>query len=287
MDLIISGFSDEISADLDTQIKVVKRLGMKYISLRGVDEKNISKYSFEEFKEKVFPRLKKEDINVSSIGSPIGKIFIDDEKAFEEQLLELEELCKIANLLDCEYIRMFSFHIKEDEDFDKYKDKVIEKLKVFIEIAKKYNVVLIHENEKGIFGDIARRCETLFEELYSQHFKCAFDFANFVQCGENPENAYKMLEKYIAYIHIKDAKFDSKINVLFGTGDGKGEEILRDAIKKGYKGFLTLEPHLTYFASLKDIEKEEDVVQNDEKITGEKGYEMQFNALNDILSKIV
>ena len=37
--LMISGFSDEISSELDTQLDVVAKLGMKYISLRGIDGK--------------------------------------------------------------------------------------------------------------------------------------------------------------------------------------------------------------------------------------------------------
>lgn len=42
--IAISGFSDEISSELDTQLKTVSELGMRYISLRGVDGENISKY---------------------------------------------------------------------------------------------------------------------------------------------------------------------------------------------------------------------------------------------------
>ncbi|MGF6951716.1 hypothetical protein QF028_004221 [Neobacillus sp. B4I6] len=38
-DLLISGFSDEISASFDTQLEVVRKLGMQYISLRGINGK--------------------------------------------------------------------------------------------------------------------------------------------------------------------------------------------------------------------------------------------------------
>jgi len=38
-DLLISGFSDEISSDFDIQIEVVAKLGMRYISLRVLMEK--------------------------------------------------------------------------------------------------------------------------------------------------------------------------------------------------------------------------------------------------------
>src|SRR5919206_2997139 len=103
--LLISGFSDEISSDFDTQLEVVAKLGMRYISLRGVDGKNIGDFTVEEIKESVQPRLQRAGIGVSSIGSPIGKVFINDEEGFAKQKTMLDTLCQISNLLDCKYMR--------------------------------------------------------------------------------------------------------------------------------------------------------------------------------------
>lgn len=55
----------------------------------------------------------------------------------------------------------------------------------FISYAKAEDVVLLHENENDIYGDIASRCVDLFSELYSDNFKGVFDPANFVQCGQD------------------------------------------------------------------------------------------------------
>ena len=44
----VSGFSDEISSDFDTQLETVKSLGMNYISIRGVNDKNFSEYTIDE-----------------------------------------------------------------------------------------------------------------------------------------------------------------------------------------------------------------------------------------------
>ena len=74
--LLISGFSDEIAADFNTQLQVVKKLGMHYISLRGIDGRNIGDFTVDEIRDDVLPRLQKAEIGVSSIGSPIGKILI-------------------------------------------------------------------------------------------------------------------------------------------------------------------------------------------------------------------
>ncbi len=286
--LMISGFSDEISSDFDEQLKVVSDLGMHYISLRGIDGKSISEFSVEEIKENVLPRLQKSMIKVSSIGSPIGKVFINDEDGFKKQKATLESICQICNLLNCKYIRVFSFYIPKGDDADKYKYEVISKLKEFAAIAEKYDVVLIHENEKDIYGDILRRCKEILKEVESSNFKAVFDFANFVQCGEDTQKCYDELKDQIVYIHIKDAVTTDNQNVVAGTGEGKISQILVQAIDEGYRGFLTLEPHLVLFDSLKDLELEEasNVIKDNKGLEGKDGYRMQYEALLEILKNI-
>ena len=221
--IIISGFADEISPELDKQLQVVRELGMDHISLRSADGKGIAEYTAEEFAEKLLPRLDEAQVKISSMGSPIGKIQIDSEEDFEKQKAQLEEICKMCNMSGCRYIRMFSFYIPKDKNPDDYKDEVIAKLKEFVKIAEKYNVVLLHENEKDIYGDIARRCKVIFDEMPSPYLKAAFDFANFVQCKEDTKECWEMLKKHVVYIHIKDAVYTDNENVLCGTGDGKIE----------------------------------------------------------------
>ena len=64
-EITISGFYDEISSALSTQIAVLHELGETYMCPRNVDGKNIADYTFEEFKEKIFPVLKKEGVKTS------------------------------------------------------------------------------------------------------------------------------------------------------------------------------------------------------------------------------
>lgn len=287
-DLMISGFSDEISSDFDTQLQVVSELSMHYISLRGIDGKNIGDFTIEEIKEKVLPRLHKYAIGVSSIGSPIGKVFVNDEEGFAKQKLMLERLCHIAHLLNCKYIRIFSFYIPKGENADQYREAVISKLTEFAVIAGKYEIILLHENEKDIYGDIARRCSEMLSAVASPYFKAIFDFANFVQCGEDTQACYDLLKDEVVYIHIKDAVSTDSQNVVCGTGEGKIPEILAQAIESGYKGFLTLEPHLVLFDSLKDLELEDasEVIKDNKGLDGAGGYKLQYDSLIRIIKKI-
>lgn len=285
----ISGFADEICTDFEEQLQTVTKLGMHYISLRSANKKGIADFTVKEVKDELLPVLEKYQVRVSSIGSPIGKVGVEDSAGFEKQKKQLKEICEICKVLDCKYIRMFSFFIPEGKEVDLYYDGVIEKLNQFLDIAKEYDVILLHENEKDIYGDTKERCLKLFEAIQDPHFKAAFDFANFVQCKEDTEACWEALRPYIEYIHIKDAVTTDNENVVCGTGEGKIEQLLDRALnQEGYQGFLTLEPHLVLFDSLASLETTaaENVIKENKAKDGAEGYAMQYHALCEILERI-
>ena len=70
----ISGFSDEIDSNIIKQFTVLNKLGISYFEPRGVNGKNISQLTDEEA-EQLKKHMTEYGIKVSSIGSPIGKVF--------------------------------------------------------------------------------------------------------------------------------------------------------------------------------------------------------------------
>ncbi len=285
--VMISGFSDEISDVFEEQLRVVKSLGMEYISIRGVNGTNFSDFSEEDVNGYVLPTLKEYGVKVSSIGSPIGKIYIGDQDAYTHQLQTLEKLCHFAKLLNCRYIRIFSFYIPEGSNPLGFEKEVFDKLLSFVEIAAQHDITLLHENEKDIYGDTAARCKNLFDKVESEHFKAIFDFANFVQVGQNPTEAYDMLKPYVEYIHVKDARFEASFNVLCGTGDGNIEALLAKFLQEKYQGFLTLEPHLAMFGMLAHLELDEaEKVIGNSTLSGSEAYEQSYHALCEILQRL-
>ncbi len=279
--VIISGFADEIASSLDTQIEVIKKLGISHIEMRGVNGKPLVEHSLGEVR-KIKEQLDENAIKLSSVGSPIGKILITD--SFEEHFRLFEKTVEIAKIMETRYIRIFSFFIPEQENAEDYKEEVFNRMRRFIEYAKEHDVVLLHENEKDIYGDIAYRCEELMNEFYCDNFKAVFDFANFVQCGQDTKKAYEILKPYIAYIHIKDALADTGDVVPAGYGDGNVEEILKNLLKCGYNGYLSLEPHLSDFVGFSDLEQNES--KEKKKLTGEEAYTLAYESLNKILENI-
>ena len=277
----LSGFADEINPQLDEQIRVLKKLGMHYVEMRGANGKGLVEYPLDEV-EKIKEQLDENDIHLSSVGSPIGKIPITD--GFEEHFKLFCHTVNIAHVMEVPYIRMFSFFMPEGEDPEKYHDEVFRRVGRMADYAAKHNVILLHENEKEIYGDVADRCRKLMEEFYSDHFKAVFDFANFVQCHQDTKEAYEMLKPYIEYVHVKDAEWESGQVVPAGHGDGNVKEILKMLKKSGYEGFLSLEPHLADFAGFSALENGKS--EKKEKLTGEESFTLAHESLVKILGEI-
>ena len=67
-------------------------------------------------------------------------------------------------------------------------------------------MILVHENEKEIYGDIPRRCLDIVTSVASPNLQLAWDPANFVQVGVRPfTEGYAMLRPHVDYMQIKDA----------------------------------------------------------------------------------
>jgi hypothetical protein len=65
-----------------------------------------------------------------------------------------------------------------------------------IDIAKSAGVILCHENEAKIYGDIPERCLELMN-IFGGDLKCVLDMGNFVLEEVNPWDAYQTLKDHI------------------------------------------------------------------------------------------
>lgn len=281
----LSGFADEIDTDFDIQLKVLRECNISYMDLRSAYGINISEYSLEDAK-KLKLKLDQNHIKVSSIGSPIGKISITED--FSEHLKLFYHVVSLAKLFHTKYIRIFSFYIPEDMIPESYKRIVIERLKIMIAYAKEKGIILLHENEKGIYGDTICRCEELMNELYSDNFKAVFDFANFIQCNQDTLEAFHILRPFIEYIHVKDAFNQEHQIVPAGIGIGHISEIVTILQNDNYNGFYSLEPYLTEFVGLQQLERDNCRTNVAGDITnGRDSFLIAYDAFTEILKQIV
>lgn len=279
--IILSGFSDEIAPELDLQLAAIREWGLSHIELRAADGVNVSDFSTEKVKE-VKNKLAGAGVSVSSIGSPIGKIGMEED--FAPHLEKLKRTLEIQKELGAPYLRMFSFYIPQGRAPEDFREEVLDRVGRMAEEAGRWDSVLLHENEKGIYGDSAPRCKELLEAFYGPHFKAVFDFANFVQVGQQTLPAYELLKPYVEYVHVKDAQRGTGAVVPAGQGDGHVQDILTDLIGGGWKGFLSLEPHLTDFAGLAALEQ--DPQKRGSALDGKSAWKLALDSLQEILAGI-
>ena len=281
---LISGFADEIAQELTTQLENLKKLDMHYMEMRGVDGNNLIFHTPEKVKE-IKERLDAAGVALSALGSPLGKIGIDD--PFEKHFEEFKVAVEIAHKMDCRNIRMFSFYVPEGKGKE-YKGKVFERLGQFADYARENNVVLLHENEKGIYGEKAAECKEIMDAFRGEHFKAIFDFANFIQADQDTLEAYELLEEDIAYIHVKDAIKATGQVVPAGMGDGNVEAILKKLYANGFCGYLSLEPHLFNFTGFAGLEKGESSIGGGpaKVLSGEEAFALAHESLQKILMKM-
>lgn len=279
--VILSGFSDEIGPELDYQLETIREFGLSHIELRAADGVNVSDFSPEKVKE-VKNKLAGGGVSVSSIGSPIGKIGVEED--FAPHLDKLKRTLEIQKELGAPYLRMFSFYIPQGRAPEDFREEVLDRVGRMVEEAAAWDSVLLHENEKGIYGDNAPRCKELLDAFYGPHFKAVFDFANFVQVGQQTLPAYELLKPYVEYVHVKDAQWGTGAVVPAGQGDGHVKDILTDLIGGGWKGFLSLEPHLTDFAGLAALEQ--DPQKRGSALDGKSAWKLALDSLKEILAGI-
>ena len=269
MTVVLSGFADEISPDLNEQLAVLAAESLSHLELRSVWSTNVA--DLDDAQLTLFRRqLEESGVQVSAIGSPIGKIDID--APFEPELARLRRVADIADQLGTNLVRVFSFFMPDGHDPRPYRSRVIDRMHALAELAEEQGLVLAHENEKHIYGDRPERCADIIASVGSPALRATFDAANFVQCGVRPHaDAYELLRPYLEYVQIKDALTATGDVVPAGQGDGQVRETLAALRDSGFQGYLSLEPHLAASARFGGF-------------SGPAGFRLACRALKDLLA---
>ena len=288
LNFILSGFADEASKDLDGQIAALKRNGMSYFEPRGINGKNISDFTVEEAKE-LKAKLDAEGIKVSSIGSPFGKIEIDDD--FEPHFEKFKNTVEVAKILETKYIRMFCFFFTKGQSFEDNRDEVLRRVKTLADYSAQHGVYCCLENEKDIYGDTDDRNLDVLRHC-APNLYAIVDPANYIQCGVDPLAAYEKVAGFVKYLHVKDAYFENGEVVPAGKGDGHVAEIIKRFARNSGEKFLSLEPHLTVFDGLENLEPDNGTINAIEKkksyvySNSDESFDAAVSALKEILDSL-
>ena len=237
----LSGFGDEIDPDPRIQLAVLQALGADHIEVRSAWETNVVELTAGQLDD-LARLISERSMGVSAIASPIGKVDAADD--VEAELARLDRAIEAARILGARYIRIFSFYRADHKSPSDVRDQVLRNLRALADRAEREGVVLLHENEKEIYGDTPERVLDILESVGSDALRVAWDNANFVQVGVRPfTDGYAMLRPYLEYLQVKDALAATGAVTPAGEGDGELLETLTALRDDGYSGFVSLEPH--------------------------------------------
>jgi len=273
---ILSAFGDEIDEDLATQLDVLAANNIHHLELRaawGLNVLDLDAAQLARAKEMLDAR----GFNVSAIGSPIGKSPIDQPREYE--MARMEQAIRAAHTLDTSLVRVFSFYKPEKAHSpgrwqDNYREEIMERMSALTARAAQAGLTLLHENESDIYGDVPERCLDIHRTVNSPALRNAFDPANYVLCGVRPMlDAWPLLGELTAHVHIKDATFAERVVRPAGEGDGDVPGLLAALAERGYRGFLTLEPHLLFAGQYGGL-------------SGPDGMQVAANALRKVIAQL-
>jgi sugar phosphate isomerase/epimerase len=238
----LSGFGDEVDPDPVVQVAVLQALGARCIEVRSAWGVNVADLDDARLAE-LSRVLRERGQEVSAVASPVGKVPVEADP--DDEVGRLRRIAHVATTLGTPYVRIFSF-FTGDRKPDEVRDDVLLRMARLAAVAEDTGIVLLHENEKGIYGDTPQRVLDLVESVASPALKVAWDSANFVQVGvERPhDEGFALLRPHLEYLQVKDALTADGSVVPAGEGDGQVEATVAALAADGFTGFVSLEPHL-------------------------------------------
>ncbi|MFB6074411.1 MAG: sugar phosphate isomerase/epimerase family protein [Haloarculaceae archaeon] len=268
----ISGFADEIADPLDEQLAVLEEVGINHLDLRGVWGENLLDLP-EDRLDELERTLEERDLSVTSIGSPIGKIGI--EEPFEPHFERFEHALDLAERFDAPRVRVFSYYLPDGDDPADHRTAVLRRTRSIVDRAEETDVTLVLENEKDLYGDTPGRVRDILTAVDSPHLRAVFDPSNYLEVGVEPyPDALLQVIEYVEQVHVKDGRLGERGAIEpAGEGDGRFVETLSALRDRGFDGPLSLEPHLA-------------VAGSDYGYSGPEGYRTATAALRRVLDEV-
>lgn len=251
----LTGFADEASRDIDKQIAATQTLGWSAISTRMVGSSNIHDMPEDDFLHTA-DKLDAAGITVPEFGSAIGNWGKKISSDFAITLAEINRAIPRMKRLRTPMIRIMSY-AQEPWAADQDEHERFRRLREIVKRFADEGITAVHENCMNWGGFSAEHSLRLVEEVPG--LKLVFDTGNPVfQLDrskpepfpwQDPMEFWLKVKEHVAHIHIKDCINPVSDDVepeytMPGLGQAKLREIMTDANKSDYKGWIAIEPHV-------------------------------------------
>lgn len=283
--IILSALADEaaLQKTAEQQFAALAALGLQYYTVRFIDAGQGVKNVMQLTKGEIAHIRHLEDaygMNVTSIGSPIGKVKLVDVDdgtknryvPFKKYLKEVQQACDIAHAFETKLIRGFSFYHPKGSSVADHMQQAVDQLGQIAETCHRSDLTYGLEVEANLVGHSGQTCADLHKQVNHPALMLIYDGANIVTQGYNASECfeqYELMKKGLGWMHIKDYRNPPgtqktthvdeealKHFVPCDIGDTGHEMILRDfkehipkleakLKRRGIPGvFLDLEPHV-------------------------------------------
>jgi sugar phosphate isomerase/epimerase len=269
----LTGFADEAASDIDGQILATRALGWKYIEARNINGVNIHDLSEVEF-EHVAAKLEEAGIQVNCFGSAIANWATDIRQPFNQDLERVRRAIPRMQRLGTQLVRIMSYPPLFDSGggvaSDQMEHERFRRLRQICQYFWEAGLTPVHENCMNYGGLSWQHSLRLIENIPG--LKLVFDTGNPVFSDDlakpepHPKQSswefYTRVREHIAYVHIKDGVWNvalQKITYTYpGEGDGDVRRIVEDLIHSGYRGGISIEPHLDTVPHANDVPSSQD-----------------------------
>src|SRR5215813_2514856 len=256
--MILTGIGDEAANSIDGQLKATRDLGWKHLEPRGVEVKGFPKANFHDIPDEAFDvaarKLEEAGVSVYCFGSTIMNWSKKIGDPFDITLAEVKRAIPRMKRLGTKYIRVMSFK-PGDEEY-KIPSEVFRRVKDATNRFLDAGLQPVHENCMNYGGMSWQHALELLDKCPG--LKWVFDTANPVL---NPDRSkpkpwprqdawefWTQVRDHSVHIHIKDATWNASKNDADynwpGEGQGRVQDIVKDAVARGYDAGISIEPHM-------------------------------------------
>jgi len=244
--------------DLNQVIKNAKNYGFDGVEIRGIkDQLDVSKLpEFTIRAGEIREKFGDAEIEIICFSSSIRMAEPDKSKR-NKHFDELKRYAELCYNFDTPFIRIFGGEIGE-LSWEKAIEEAAETLTKMIEIIKDVDSKIVIETHDDWMA--ADHFKALMEKAYSEKVGVLWDVNHpFMFIGEDPEETWEKVGKWIYHTHWKDSKIaiDTVMGFepcLMGEGDLPHEQIYNELKKGGYDGYLSLEWEKRWHQELPDPE---------------------------------
>ena len=231
--VILSGFADEAAHTQSAveQFAVFAALGFQYYSIRNIDAGEGTKNVMDLTRSEIARLRHLEDeygLNVSCIGSPIGKVKLVDQEdgsknryvPFKKYLAkDVKKACELAHAFETKLVRGFSFYPPRNADPRQYLAQAVDQLGQIADTCLRSDLTFGLEIEANLTGGNGQLMAEIFRQVDNAAMMLIFDAANILCQGFSTHDVfdqYQLMKPGLGWMHIKDYRVPSGAN-----GNGK------------------------------------------------------------------